>query len=474
MAIPAETHTQVVVVGAGPGGYPVACLAADAGMAVTLVDEGAALGGACLQRGCIPSKALLHLARIIREVEEASTCGLTFSAPEVNLSRVREWKDGVVATLAAGIGQLTSAREVMCVEARARFRDARTIELTAGDGSVSSLSFEHAVLATGSRPVRPSTCALDDPRGMASTQALELADIPQRLLVIGGGYIGLELGSVYAALGSRVTVVEMDAGLLPGADRDLVRPLARRLATQFEAICTKTRVVSLEAREDGLAAVFDGSDVPGSSVFDRVLLSVGRRPNSEDLGLDNTSVTTSERGHVVVDHAGRTAEPKILAVGDVCGEPMLAHKATDEARRVLAAIRGDDVSEAARVIPAVVFSDPEVAWCGVTEQQARDEQRPVKIARMPWAASGRAQTLGRTEGMTKLVLDPESEQVLGVGIVGVGAGELIGSAVMAVQQEFTAATLAESIHAHPTLSETLAEAADHALGRAVHLLPRRR
>lgn len=474
MAVPVGAHAQLVVVGAGPGGYAVACLAADAGLAVTLVDEGPILGGTCLRRGCIPSKALLHLARVIREAEEVATCGLAFGAPQVDLGRVRQWKDEVVRNLAGGIDQLTGGRGVATIEGKACFRGPRTIEVTESAGSVSSITFDHAVLATGSRPVRLPGCDVDDPRIIDSTQALELSDVPHRLMVVGGGYIGLELGSVYAALGSRVTVVEMSEGLLPGADRDLVRPLARRLASQCEAIHTKTRVVALEVREDGLRATLEGEGPEDPQDFDRVLIAIGRRPNSEGLGLEHTGVRIDERGYVVVDHTGQTDEPEILAVGDVCGEPMLAHKASDDARRVLEIIQGRDVQERARVIPAVVFTDPEIAWCGLTERQARETQRPVKVVRMPWAASGRAHTLGRTEGLTKLVIDPDSDCVLGAGIVGVGAGELIGAAVLAVQQELTAASLADVILAHPTLSETLSEVAEHSQDRAVHLLPRRR
>ena len=464
----ADKTTQLVVLGAGPGGYPAAFHAADHGMQVTLVNEEAAPGGVCLHRGCIPSKALLHVAKLINESRESAQWGVTFAEPVIDLDKLRGFKERVVDGLTGGIGHLCKARGVELVQARGTFLDSHTLELKKPDGSTESLKFEHAIVATGSTPAVPPVFQISDDRVMDSTGALALADIPSKLLVVGGGYIGLEMGSVYAALGSQVTVVEMMTGLLPGADRDLVRPLANRLKEQFAFIHLNTKVVSLTAAESGITAVFEGDGIESPQTFDRVLISIGRRPNSRNLGLENTGVEIDDKGFIKIDRNQRTADESILAIGDVAGEPMLAHKATREAKVAVETLLGEPVEFDNVAIPAVVFTDPELAWCGLTENEAKATGREVKTVRFPWAASGRAQTISRTDGLTKLIFDPESQRVLGVGIVGPGAGELIAEGVLAVETAAVARDVADSIHPHPTLSETMMEAAESFLGQATH------
>ena len=471
----ADSSTQIAVVGAGPGGYAAAFYAADRGMQVTLVDPGQNPGGVCLYRGCIPSKALLHVAEVISEAKHAEAWGVKFSAPSVDVAKLRAFKEKVVTQLTGGLGQLSKQRRVNYVRGTAAFRDARTLEITPAEGSSSSpgvLRFEHAIIATGSRPTAIPGLSLDSPKVMDSTAALELPDVPRTLLVVGGGYIGLELGTVYAALGARVTVVEMTAGLLPGADRDLVNVLAKRIEKICEAVMLNTRVVGMKETKDGVAVTFDGEglgDGPRERTFDRVLVSIGRRPNSAVPGLDRTGVKVNSRGFIDVDERRRTAEPTIYAIGDVVGEPMLAHKASHEARVAVDAIAGERVAFEPQAIPAVVFTDPELAWCGLTETEAKNQKRDVAVARYPWAASGRALTLDRPDGVTKLVLHPQSGRVLGVGIVGPGAGELISEAVLAVEMGATAEDLKLTIHPHPTLSETLMEAAEVFFGQSTHV-----
>jgi len=469
MTKPDDARAQLVVIGAGPGGYPAAFEAADHGMNVTLVSEEPIPGGVCLHRGCIPSKALLHVAKLIHEAREASEWGISFSKPKINLDQLRAFKSGVVGKLTGGVGELCRARGVKLVHARAEFAGSNLLNLTLEGGRTEQLAFEHAIVATGSSPVMPSLFAIGDSRVMDSTGALELADIPKRLLVVGGGYIGLEMGCVYAALGSKVTVVEMTPGLLPGADRDLVRPLKARLDKTFEAIHLNTKVAGLAASAGGITAKLEGEGVEPEQKFDRVLVAVGRRPNSGNLGLEKTKVELDPRGFIRVDAQRRTTDPSILAIGDVAGEPMLAHKATREARVAVEALLGEPAAFDNIAIPAVVFTDPEVAWCGLTENEAKAAGREVKVVRFPWGASGRAQTLARTEGITKILFDPETDRVLGVGIVGPGAGELIAEGVLAVETAAVARDLAESIHAHPTLSETLMESAEAAFSQATHL-----
>ncbi|MCC7420644.1 MAG: dihydrolipoyl dehydrogenase [Planctomycetaceae bacterium] len=459
---------SVVVLGGGPGGYPAAFDAADHGMSVTLVTEEEKPGGVCLHRGCIPSKALLHVAKLIQESKEASHWGLTFGEPKVDVDKLRGFKQSVVTKLVDGVGQLGKARNVKVVHARGTLLNSNTLELVGPSGK-SQLKFDNLIIATGSSPVMPPLFNIGDERVMDSTGALELKDVPARLLVVGGGYIGLEMGSVYAALGSKVTVVEMTAGLLPGADRDLVNPLKKRLDGLFAGIYLNTKVTGLKATPEGIIASLQGEGIAPEMTFDRVLVSVGRRPNSKGLGLENTKVKVNDKGFIEVDAQRRTAEKHIFAIGDVAGEPMLAHKATREAKIAVEALAGDPTAFDPAAIPAVVFTDPELAWCGITETQAKDANRPVKVVRFPWAASGRAQTLGRTEGVTKLICDPETERVLGVGIVGPGAGELIAEGVLAVEMAAVAQDVAGTIHAHPTLSETVMESAEAVYGQATHM-----
>ncbi|MBN1488928.1 MAG: dihydrolipoyl dehydrogenase [Phycisphaerae bacterium] len=473
MAEQASTReAQVVVIGAGPGGYAAAFCAADLGLRVTLVNETHELGGVCLQRGCIPSKALLHVAKLLNESREAAAWGLRFAEPEIDIEALRGWKQGVVDQLSEGVAGLAKRRGVEVIQARASFVDSQTLKLEGPQGG--SLRFEHAILAVGSVPAMPKLFQIDDPRIMDSTGALALADVPKRLLVVGGGYIGLEMGSVYAALGSRVVVVEMLDGLLPGADRDLVRPLEARLRKQFEAIHLHTKVTGVRAEAGSIVATLEGEGIEPEQTFDRVLVAVGRRPNSAGIGIENTQVVVDERGFVEVDEQMRTADPHILAIGDIAGEPMLAHKASHEARVAAEFLAGQPACFDKVAIPAVVFTDPELAWCGLTETAAKAAGREVKVARFPWAASGRALTLGRTEGVTKLIFDPETERILGVGIVGVGAGELIAEGTLAVEMGAVAHDVAETIHAHPTLSETVGEGAEAFLGSATHIYTRRR
>lgn len=465
----ADLKTQVLVLGGGPGGYPAAFEAADHGLQVTLVDEGAQPGGVCLNRGCIPSKALLHIAKLINETRESAEHGLSFGAPKIDLAKLRDWKNnGVVGKLTGGVRTLAQMRGVNLIGARGTFLDANTIELKYPDGKTDKLTFESAIIATGSSPAVPPVFQIGDPRVMDSTGALELADIPGSLLVVGGGYIGLEMATVYAALGSKVTVVELTAGLLPGADRDLVRPLQKRLEKQLTAIHLNTKVESLNATKSGIEATLAGEGVTPKQTFDRVLISIGRRPNNKGYGLETTGVQLDEKGFIKVDKQRRTDVPHILAIGDIAGEPMLAHKATREAKVAAEVLAGGPAEFDNIAIPAVVFTDPEVAWVGLMEQEAVAKNREVKVVKFNWGASGRAISLARPDGLTKLVVDPQTERVLGVGIVGVGAGEMIAEAALAVETAAVARDLAETIHAHPTLSETLMEAAESVYGQATH------
>lgn len=466
---------KIVVIGAGPGGYPAAFAAADLGFDVTVVDERQTPGGVCLQEGCIPSKTLLHVSRVIQEAKRAAKWGVTFESPKIDLETLRDWKSSVMQSLTSGIEGLGKARNVSFISGRAKFLNSECIEITDSDGSIVEFSYDRAIVATGSTPVIPQTLALDDPRVLDSTQALKLQDIPGKLLVIGGGYIGLELGSVYAALGSNVTVVEMTAGLLQGVDRELVRPLKKHLEALFESIHLKTKVTKMTAESDGILVELERPDGTHSELYDRVLVSIGRRPNSDNLGLENTTVELDDHGFIIVDGHCRTSDDKIFAVGDIAGQPMLAHKATREAKIAVATIAEEKGTEPlSNVIPAVIFTDPEIAWCGLTETVAKETGVPVKSVRYPWAASGRAQAVDAADGMTKIIFDPETSQVLGVGIVGLGAGELIAEGVLAVEQGLQALDLADSIHPHPTLSETLMEASEAFLGQATHLYRKKR
>ena len=463
----ADSHYDVAVIGGGPGGYAAAFQAADLGLRTVVIEQDPQLGGVCLLRGCIPSKALLHAARLITEAEEAQAWGITFDKPKLDLEALRRRMQAIVGKLTKGVQTLAASRKVEVIHARASFKNATTVSVS-GAGGQRDLSFAHAILATGSRPAIPASLKLDDPRVMDSTGALELPDVPARLLVIGGGYIGLEMGTVYQALGSEVTVVEALPHLLNGADPDLVRPLQLRMQRRFKAIRLNTKVEKLDVRKDGIAVTSTGPDGSTSELFDRVLVAVGRKPNTEQLGLEQTKIALSNKGFIQVDTQMRTAEQTIFAIGDVVGEPMLAHKASHEGLVAARVIAGQQAAFDA-TIPAVIFTDPEIAWCGLTEEAAKTSGQHVTIARFPWAASGRATTLGRNDGLTKLVLDAESGRVLGVGICGAGAGELIAEGVLAIEMGAMAEDVAASIHPHPTLSETVMEAAETFHGQATHL-----
>ena len=468
----ATESTQLVVLGAGPGGYAAAFYAADLGMQVTLVDEEKNPGGVCLYRGCIPSKALLHVAKVIDEARHADAWGVSFGKAKVDLAKLRTYKQGVVDKLTGGVGQVAKLRKVKFLQGHGTLTGPRSMTV-AGPAGTTELQFEHCVLATGSSPTRIPSLSIDSPRLLDSTSALELPDVPKSLLVIGGGYIGLELGTVYAALGSQVSVVEMTGGLLPGADRDLVTPLQKRLEKQFANIWLNTKVVKVAEEKTGIRVTFEGG--PGEpQLFDRVLVAVGRRPNSAIPGLDSTKVAVNEKGFIDTDGQRRTAEPTIFAIGDVAGEPMLAHKASHEGRVAIEAIAGHKTVFEPLAIPAVVFTDPEIAWCGLTEAQAKEQGIEVEVAKFPWGASGRAITVDRPEGLTRLVIEPKSGRVLGVGIVGVGAGELIAEGVLAVEMGASAEDVRLTIHAHPTLSETVMESAEVFFGQSTHVYKPRR
>jgi dihydrolipoamide dehydrogenase len=466
--------TQVAVVGGGPGGYAAAFLAADLGLTTALVDPEANPGGVCVYRGCIPSKALLHVAKLVDESRHAKAWGIEFGEPAIDLPKLRAFKNAVVTRLTSGTGQLVKHRKVLYLQGLAEIVDAHNLRVKLADGKQEQLQCEHAILATGSMPAIPPMLKVADPRVMDSTDALDLPDIPESLLVVGGGYIGLEVGTVYATLGSAVTVVEMTPGLLPGADRDLVDVLARRVRQTMKGVLLNTKVVELKPQDKGIRVSFEGEVDPKQQTFSRVLVAVGRRPNSKIPGLENTHVQVDQHGFIMVDEQRRTHEPSIFAIGDVVGEPMLAHKASHEGRVAVEVMAGENVAFAPRAIPAVVFTDPEVAWAGLTEAQAAKDHRPVTTAKFPWGASGRAITLDRTDGLTKLILDPETERLLGVGIVGPGAGELIAEGVLGIEMGANATDLKLSIHPHPTLTETVMESAEVFFGQATHVYRPRR
>lgn len=456
-----NTNQKIAVIGAGPGGYAAAFLAADLGMTVTLIDMEVNPGGVCLYRGCIPSKTLLHVAKLIDEAKHSANWGITFAPPKIELDRLRGFKENVVKKLTGGLGQISKQRKVTYVQGKASLIDSRAVRIEKTGGAEETLHFDKIILATGSRPAMIPAFNIGSPRVMDSTGALNLEDIPKRLLVVGGGYIGLELGSVYAAIGSKVSVVEMTPGLLPGADRDLVAPLHKRLSGMFEAIMLNTTVTGIA--DTGSAVKVKLKSHEGNEeeqTYDRVLVSVGRKPNSQIPGLEKTRVRVNERGFIKVNSSLMTDDPFIYAIGDVVGEPMLAHKASHEGRIAVEAIAGHKVAFEPQAIPAVVFTDPEIAWAGLTETQAEKEGREISVAKFPWGASGRATTIDRTEGLTKLIIDPRSERVLGVGICGAGAGELIAEGVVAIEMGALAGDLELSIHPHPTLSETIMEAAE--------------
>ena len=473
-------ETQLLVLGDGPGGYAAAFRAADLGLDVTLVSNEARMGGICLLRGCIPSKALLHLAELAGGAREAADMGLDFgldeAGPRWDLERVRDWTEGVVGKLSDGLAQLCERRGIQRIRGRGAFAGPRRLLLS--DSDYSSVEFEHAIIATGSRPIAPPGIELRpgrQPSGriMDSAGALALADIPPRLLVVGGGYVGLELGSVYAAAGSRVTVIEMAERLLPGTDADLVRPLHDRLAERFESIRLGTRLEAADDDDDQVRVSLTTLDGDEQTSFDRVLIAIGRRPNSDDLGLEAAGVDTDGRGHIRVDAERRTSARNIFAIGDVAGEPQLAHKAMHEGRVAAGVIAGRPAAFDARAVPAVIYTDPQIAWCGLTEDQAEQQGREVAISRFPWHASGRALTMGAADGLTKLVLDPGTGRVLGFGAVGRGAEGLVAEGMLAVEMGALAEDLALGVHPHPSLSETIGESAERFLGMPTHLAPGR-
>ena len=469
-----DVHAEVVVLGSGPGGYTAAYRAADLGRKVVMIERYASLGGVCLNVGCIPSKALLHAARVISEAEEMAHFGVKFGKPEVDIEALRGWKSSVVGRLTKGLAGLAKQRKVEVVTGVGRFASDHMIEVTAADGSRKTVSFDHCIIAAGSQVARIPGFPYDDPRLMDSTGALELQEVPKRMLVIGGGIIGLEMACVYDALGSRISVVELADGLIPGADRDIVKPLQKRLEKRYEAILLKTKVSRLEATPEGLRATFEGDGAPAPQTYDRVLLAVGRRPNGRDIAADKAGVVVNERGFIPVDKQQRTNVPHIYAIGDVCGEPMLAHKATHEGKLAAEIIAGHKGAFDARTIPSVAYTDPEIAWMGLTETAAKAQGIEYEKASFPWAASGRALATGRDEGLTKLLFDKTTRRLLGAAMVGPNAGELIAETVLALEMGADAEDIGLTIHPHPTLSETVFFAAEIAEGSITDLyMPKR-
>lgn len=465
-----EENKSVVVIGGGPGGYAAAFAAADLGMQVTLIDLEKNPGGVCLYRGCIPSKALLHVAKLLTETKEAKAWGIDFGEPKIDLDRLRTFKNKVVAKLTGGLGSMTKQRKINYIQGRASFLNSSTLKIEKVDGTNEEFKFEKAIIATGSVIATIPSLNIQSKRLLNSTSALDLPVIPKSLLVVGGGYIGLELGSVYNALGTKVSVVEMMDGLLPGADRDLVQFLAKRIEKSFDKIMLKSKVLEMVEVEDGIKVKIESTDgTINEIVYDYVLMSIGRRPETKGLGLENTNVKVNQRGWIVVNQQLQTDDANIYAIGDIAGEPMLAHKASHEARVAVEHIAGHNVAFEPKAIPAVVFTDPEIAWAGLTENQAKEKNITVEVAKFPWAASGRAVTLDRNDGVTKLIIEPETERILGVGICGPGAGELIAEATLAIEMGANVRDLAMTIHPHPTLSETVMEAAEVFFGQSAHL-----
>lgn len=475
----ADLHAEVVVLGSGPGGYTAAFRAADLGKKVVLVERYSTLGGVCLNVGCIPSKALLHTAKVITEAQETAHHGVTFGAPSVDLEQLRNWKaNDVVGKLTGGLAAMAKQRNVTVVQGVGKFTSPNQIAVTATDGTVTAVSFDNAIIAAGSQATKFPGVAADE-RIMDSTGALALADVPKRMLVIGGGIIGLEMGTVYDALGTKVSVVEFTDGLIQGCDRDLVRPLQKRMEKRFEAIMLNTKVASMESKKDGIYVKFEGvngnADAPKDvEVYDRVLVSIGRRPNGKNIGAENAGVAVDDYGFIAVDKQMRTNVPHIFAIGDIVGQPMLAHKATHEAKVAAEVIAGQKVEFVASVIPSVAYTDPEVAWVGVTEIEAKAKGIEIEKASFPWAASGRALSIARTEGSTKLIFDKHTHRVIGAGIVGVNAGELLAEAVLAIEMGADAHDLGLTIHAHPTLSETVCFAAEMKEGTITDLYIKKR
>jgi dihydrolipoamide dehydrogenase len=461
---------NIAVIGAGPGGYAAAFLAADLGMNVTLIDKEKNPGGVCLYRGCIPSKALLHIAKLLNETEEAKNWGIEFAKPKIDLVKLREWKNQVVEKLTVGVGTIAKYRKVNFIQGKVSFKNSTTLLVEKKEGDKEELKFDKIIIATGSRIITIPSLNIESKRLLNSTSALNLPAIPNSLLVIGGGYIGLELGSVYQSLGSKVSVVEMLDGLLPGADRDLVSHLSKRLKEKFESIMLSSKVVEMNEVKDGIEVKIEDKDGKTSEqTYDYVLMSIGRKPDTSGLGLENTKVKVNERGWINVNKQMKTDDPDIYAIGDIVGEPMLAHKASHEGRVAVEVMAGHKSAFEPMAIPAVVFTDPEIAWAGLTESQAKERKTDYEIAKFPWAASGRAATLDRSDGVTKILVDPSTQRILGIGICGPGAGELISEGVLAIEMGANLTDLKLTIHPHPTLSETLMEAAEVFFGQSTHI-----
>jgi len=461
---------KIAIIGAGPGGYAAAFLAADLGMDVTLIDKEENPGGVCLYRGCIPSKALLHVAKLINEAEEAKNWGIEFGKPKINLNQLRSWKDGVVNKLTGGLGVLSKQRKINFIQGTASFVKSSTLKVDKYDNKTEELTFEKIIIATGSRVSSIPSLDIKSKRLLNSKTALELPEIPKNLLVIGGGYIGLELGSVYSAIGSKVSVVEMLDSLLPGADKDLVAHLSKRIKSSFERVMLNSKVIEMKETKSGLKVKIEDKDGKvKDDEYEYVLMSVGRKPDASGLGLENTKVRFNERGWIGVNDQMKTDDPDVYAIGDIVGEPMLAHKASHEGRVAVEVISGNKVAFEPMAIPAVVFTDPEIAWAGLTENLAKEKNINYQVTKFPWAASGRATTLGRSDGVTKILADPETQRILGIGICGAGAGELIAEGVLAIEMGANLTDLKLTIHPHPTLSETIMEAAEVFFGQSTHI-----
>ena len=470
-------NAQVVVLGGGPGGYAAAYLASDLGMQVTLVNLDKNPGGVCLYKGCIPSKALLHVAKLLNETEDAKNWGIEFAKPKIDLDKLRNWKNVIVDKLTNGVGLVGKQRKINFIQGKASFVNSSKLKIELTEGGTEELGFEKAIIATGSIIATIPSLNINSKRVLNSTTALDLPAIPKSLLVIGGGYIGLELGSVYQALGSKVSVVEMTDGLLPGADRDLVNFLAKRIKEKYDKVMLNSKVIEMKEVKEGIKVKIQSvdGDKTTEETYDYILMSIGRKPDTTGLGLENTKVKLTERGWIKVNEQMRTDDPNIFAIGDIAGEPMLAHKASHEGRVASEVIAGHKVAFEPLAIPAVVFTDPEIAWAGLTENQAKEKGIKYEVAKFPWAASGRALTLDRSDGVTKLIVDPDTQRLLGIGICGPGAGELIAEGVLAIEMGCNLTDLKLTIHPHPTLSETIMEAAEAFFGQSTHMYkPKRR
>jgi dihydrolipoamide dehydrogenase len=465
--------TEIVVLGAGPGGYTSAFYAADRGKKVTMVEQAPRLGGICLNSGCIPSKALLHSTAVLREAKDSAARGIELGQPKVDLDKLRAWKESILEKLGQGLKTLTQKRGVQVIHGRGHFEDSETLRVETSEGQ-KFVNYEKAIIAVGSKPAMPAAFNLGNPRIMTSKEALEIQETPADLLVVGGGYIGMELGTVYAALGSNVVVLEALPSILTGVDPDLVRPVTRAAQKMFREIRLNTKVIKMATAGRQIKVTMQIDKEQREELYDRVLVSVGRSSNCADLGLENTQVTKDDKGFIKTNAQQQTDDPHIYAIGDVTGGVLLAHRASKQARIAVESMLGETAAFEDIVIPAVVFTDPEVAWCGLTETEAKQRGIEVKVAKFLWGASGRALTLDRPDGLTKLIIEPETERILGVGIVGAGAGELIGEGVLAIEMGATARDIAEAVHPHPTLSETIMEAAEVFYGTSTNTLPPRR